>query len=430
MSVTYSPFMLNQVATGYSFVGKTMGLVLLYRAPQVGATTPNDLIGILGSLGFQEVSTSAVGGSPTYVRTTQAANLVQLSAGPPPVQAVVYGSDWNPIPVGPTAKPVYVAAALFYVQDTVGGVTNPWVMINPDPFDAVVYPGFKLTGDIQPDGSVTRQFFTYTIQGGATIPQDAVMMRSPGTIKWESSRVQHVYLFPQRVNWIPNPSFEAPGPWGWRSDGTMSEVTTGALDGRTYCHTTGKVMESIPVPIQKEYRLSAWVRSSVATIFNMGIWWVDEYYDLTELLLTRQPGDEWPMYATWTRYDAIVPSPDGATAVVPHFECDAAFDIDLTVLESTHAIHPYWDGDSDTGMPGDFCWQGDEAKSYSFWYNNRNHTAGRLFGEYVVDGQVAKLPALVFDWVPTGTSVYTHWNVLSPSDTRHPLKDWGSPVIP
>jgi len=81
-----------------------------------------------------------------------------------------------------------------------------------------------------------------------------------------------------------------------------------------------------------------------------------------------------------------------------------------------------------TGEGGDFTWQGTAHQSYSFWYNNRNIIAARLFGEYV-DGLVP-MKALVSEWVPTGTAIHTHWDVLSQYDTKHPLKDWAPGSVP
>jgi hypothetical protein len=31
---------------------------------------------------------------------------------------------------------------------------------------------------------------------------------------------------------------------------------------------------------------------------------------------------------------------------------------------------------------------------------------------------------LVYDCVPAGTSIYTHWDVLSTNDTKQPLADY------
>jgi len=170
------------------------------------------------------------------------------------------------------------------------------------------------------------------------------------------------------------------------------------------------------------------VRAVAGTKINLALVALDVAYNTLTTQWARQVGDEWKLYSTWQRIDCIFQPMDDVLAVVPHFEADGTFDLDMVLLEDSWAINDYWDGDSLTGMPGDFTWQGQVAQSYSFYYTNRRITAARLFGEYK-EGQVT-LPALISDWVPSGTTVYTHWDVLSEFDTKHPLEDWGSRTMP
>jgi hypothetical protein len=72
----------------------------------------------------------------------------------------------------------------------------------------------------------------------------------------------------------------------------------------------------------------------------------------------------------------------------------------LCLLEATEGLNYYSAGTSPQGFLG-LPWQGQEAQSRSFWYNNRYVTAARLFGDY--NGSVAP-PSLVSEWLPTGTS--------------------------
>jgi len=433
--IVYSAFMKAQMASGFSWTSQKMGVVLLYRSPTV--VSPGDDIGnpnyhspydtqsLLNLQGFQEVSTVA---SPTYIPYPGTGN--QQNAGPdtsvPGITSVVYGADYNPIPNTTGAKPVYVQAALFYVVGPVAGVTDPWVMITDEAFDAVVYPGFKITGPPDPtSGTPVRRFFSYAVRGTTVDITPAQILRSPGTLRWESSRLQHVYLLPQRVNYVPNPSFENVSPFGWRSDGTMTR-TVGGVDSASnyFMRTTGHVLESIPVPRSALYRFSAFVRKVNGTKVNLGLVPYDSTYRrLGGTVWVRAVGSEWPLYGTWTRYDGLIAAPDDAAAVVPRIEADGSFDCDLVLLEAVGALHPYWDGASVLGLTGDFSWQGTAHQSYSCWYNNRYQTAARLFGRYL-EGEITALPALVLDWVPTGTTVYTHWDVLSDVDTKHPLEDW------
>lgn len=87
---------------------------------------------------------------------------------------------------------------------------------------------------------------------------------------------------------------------------------------------------------------------------------------------------------------------------------------------------PYFDGDSTFAAPGDYSWYGGSeqaGKSYSLWYNNRKSVSARLFGRFIDDDMLytnrdEQLDSLLSEWVPTGTQVVPHWDVLKPGDTR------------
>lgn len=425
MTVTYNPFMLTQIAGGYSFAGKTMTMALLAHSVDVSVSTPNDIVGLIAAIGFQEISTATVGGSPTYARPTAQTlgDAILDATNRPGIHTVSYTADWVPIPIGTNDRAVYVDAAVWYIDDgtAVAGVTRPWVLIDDGPFGNVVAPGAKIT-------NATHHLFDYSVTGGVATPiNPEPTVQAPGSLDWQSARTQHIYLVPQRVNWMPNPSFEDTGNFGWRSDGTLTRVA-GALDGRFFGRTTGKKFESIPIPNQSAWRLSCYVRSVTGLKINIALVALDTGYNTVATQWARHVGDEWFLYSTWSRIDCIFQPMDDVVAVVPHFESDGAFDLDMCLLEDSYALNDYWDGASLTGMPGDFTWQGQVAQSYSFYYTNRHITAARLFGEYK-EGQVT-LPAMVSDWVPSGQTLNTHWDVLNANDTKHPLEDWGSRVMP
>jgi hypothetical protein len=160
------------------------------------------------------------------------------------------------------------------------------------------------------------------------------------------------------------------------------------------------------------------VRSGGATHVTLKLMCLDETYTQFAVIA----GKTRTLPSGWIRVDDLLSPADDATAVIPRIEADGSLDTDLVLLEGTEALHDYFAGDSVTGMPYDFGWQGVAHQSYSTYYCNRNTTAARLFGGYF-DGQVTK-PSLVLDWVPSGTSIYTHWDVLNVNDTKHALKDW------
>lgn len=95
------------------------------------------------------------------------------------------------------------------------------------------------------------------------------------------------------------------------------------------------------------------------------------------------------------------------------------------VEEGTLLDWPYFDGDSTYGADGDYGWYGTDGtgRSYSYWYNNKNAIAGRLFGRRVDDtalytSQDEQLDSMLSSWSPAGTAIIPHWGSLYPNDTQ------------
>ena len=134
-----------------------------------------------------------------------------------------------------------------------------------------------------------------------------------------------------------------------------------------------------------------------------------------------------PVINTWTRHSFVEKVPDNMAGSGFLVVSNGSFDIDLVLLEGSADLKDYFDGDSQTGISGDFSWQGVTHQTLSFWYNNRYLVGARLFGAYT-EGAIAK-QGLVYDWVPAGTSIYTHWDLTSIYDTSAPLVDFPSRTI-
>lgn len=406
MTTWFNPFFVNLLMEGaVTWSSATMGVALLHQTAVPSDTTPTSLAGLIAASGYQEVQVAG------YARQTQALN----SSVTGTVTKVVYGANF----ALNNTSPVFVEAAVWYLVGTYDTVVNPWIMISNDMFGNVVTPGAVLGSNETP-----KVLLSYAPSGSQIAVSRGTIVQSPGIPTWETSRVQHIWLKPQRVNWIPNPSFEAVSMFGWRSDGTLTRVV-GGVDGAAnhHGHTTGTIVESIPIPAVSRFRFSGFVRGGTVGTVHLDLVLLDSSYEEVGILST----DPLPLYTDWIRHDEIMPVPDDVTAVVPRIESSVPFDFDLMLLERGYALHDYFDGDSQTGMPGDFSWQGGQAQSYSFWYNNRFVTAARLFGGYQ-DGQVV-LPSLVNDWIPQDSAIATHWDVLSEQDTKHPLKDWSNRVF-
>lgn len=409
----FSDLAVARMRVGGSFTGYFRA-VFLTRAPaEIPSNAPPAIANLLGGLGYQEITGAAT--PRPQVQSSQTVVSGQTE--------VLLGSDINlPADIPPT----YIAAMAIIFDGTLDGVVNPWLLITDDSFGQVVNPGSTVATVMQSP----RILWTWSLRGsGPTANVDITwpgLVRSPGQVDWEPPRTQHVYLYPQRVNYVPNPSFEDVGLFGWRAHGTLTRVV-GGVDNplNAYGHVVGDRLESLPLLLTSKWVcISAYVRSAGATWVRLGL----SNYDNAWLPSSDRLSEQKPVVSTWTRLTFVTTVPDLMAGSGFLVTSNGNFDIDLTMLEQSAQLHDYFDGDSQTGILGDFSWQGVTHRSLSFWYNNRFLVGARLFGAYQ-DGLVAKT-GLVYDWVPAGTSIYTHWDVLSMTDTQQPLADFPSHVIP
>jgi hypothetical protein len=155
--------------------------------------------------------------------------------------------------------------------------------------------------------SIPKAIFSFVTRGsGATVTADmalGALVQSPGPTAWESARIQHVYLYPQRVNYLPNPSYEDVGGFGWRSDAALTRVVGGVDNAANYFgRTAGKVVQSIAVPTQGRMRFSIYVRKGTGTHVTLGLVCLDTSYNT----LTTVQGVQRPLYGDWARYDDLL----------------------------------------------------------------------------------------------------------------------------
>ena len=405
---TFSNFVLNEMDT-FAWTGRNIGLALLRQVPEeVPSDAPPALNDLVKAMGYQELAV------PGYSRQTLGATAVVSGA----LRSIAIGTG-SSFPVNITA-PAHVVAGVFYLVGTHAGIINPWLFVTDVCFGGVVTPGAKVAATGDP--SVV---FKYAIQGSTVIPAIGQIVQAPGPTTWEPSRLYHVYLAPQRINWVPNPSFEEVGNFGWRSNGAITRMV-GGVDhaANNFLRVASTRLEAIPAPTHNgPHRLSAYVRSATATWVQLGAVCWDINWDQGDVLGTQRP-----ISAGWSLIETLILVPDLVAGVSFLAVANGTFDIDLVLMEDHADLNAYFDGDSDSGMVGDFSWQGVAHQSYSFWYNNRQMVAARVFGEYV-EGLVKK-QGLVYDWIPVDASLATHWDVISVTDTPHPLKDWDTRTIP
>ena len=307
--------------------------------------------------------------------------------------------------------------------------------------------------------SNNRWLMQWTMSGaGQGNASEGEIVIQKGTPPFEAGRTQHVWMYPQRVNMICNPSFEA-GTSHWKSNGTLTRVTPG-IDSAYYGHLAGVaplVMESnaFPTRIRKEQGpgwtiqltargsgplkvgLVSWPAAYDETVVDWGP--VEESWTLTDSWITiRTLRRVWDVSSALLRLET-----QGTYLDIDHILCEPGW------LPANYNDWPYFDGDSLYGALDDYSWYGNKEraagtptrahKTYSCWYNHRRAVTGRLFqwsdpddegpGSIFTDEEVAA-QGMVYSWVPAGTPVQQHLDVLYPYDPQSAVPDVTGPLTP
>ena len=278
---------------------------------------------------------------------------------------------------------------------------------------------------------------------------------SKGVPPFEPARTQHVWMYPQRINMIANPSFEA-GTTHWKSSGALTRLSPG-IDSAFYGHMVGTVMESNtwPTRIRKD-RSEGWTIHLTARgdgELKIGLLSWPATYD--ETVVDWGPTQEvWDLNPSWVTVRTLRKLYDVSYAAL-RLETNGTFiDVDRICVEpgwlpANLNDWPYFDGDSLYGALDDYSWYGNKDrtagtptrahKTYSCWYNHRRAVTGRLFqwsdpddtgpGSVFTDEEVAA-QGMVYSWVPAGTPVYHHLDVLFPNDPQAAVPDVAGGVTP
>lgn len=298
------------------------------------------------------------------------------------------------------------------------------------------------------DGGYLFSYLTY-LENGSCNPQLGSISIGVPSLEWEDARAAHVWMFPQRVNYAVNPSFEASGqglqPYGWRSNATMTKERGGIRppqgmtpQSRQFCvRLTGsadpKIIESSVFPVQREaqgtwWSLEAAVSGQGQARIGMVLWPEDllqqstvyyhtGWFDLQssfEYETPASPTDEVINQGEFRVLKALVPSPEDTSQAMFRLEFEGTGDVwvDNVLVEPNEAQAGYFDGDWEFGQVGDYSWYtgtglqdvNDPHKTYSLFYNNRKALKDELFpieggGQYTA-----------VSWVPEGASVVPHWD--------------------
>ena len=223
-------------------------------------------------------------------------------------------------------------------------------------------------------------------------------------------------MYPQRVNYICNPSFEAINNKYWASNGTFQRVHSevGGFAGK---FTGGNlIIESNTFPIDKH--MGIWTIQMVIKgtgRLTVGLVHWSEEYSAT----SADWGDElWELSDTgFTTIKVTRECPEAVEGMLRlQVEEGEGVTIDKVLCEPGPLLDwPYFDGDEQYGALSDYSWYGTRGESFSFWYNNRRSIVSRLYAPSATTTE-----GLAYNWVPAGTEIIQHLDVLRPNDLKTP----------
>ena len=346
--------------------------------------------------------------------------------------------------------PVFATAFAFSVS---GGTDDGKVLMILQPEE----PFFMWGGD---DPNWTQlsnaeplfNFLETADTGDLSNPEVGAIAISVPVAGWESARAAHVWMDPQRINLVANPSFEATNGdfYAWRSANTVARVSGGV--GRTprqYCGEVSgagtKVLESLPFPAafySEWWSVEAFVQGSGDVRIGVLLWDTDMdpdnvYYQTTEWYsLTCSDPQGSPTAGEFTQISALIPNL-GEDMKEGQFRLEfapASADnkiwVDDVIVEPNAGRLGYFDGDWSLGMPGDYQWYGGglTPHSFSIFYNNRNNVERQLFGWYEADG--TKHEGSTDRLVPEGVRVVPHWDDIYSVKSQSWISDVYVPVVP
>jgi hypothetical protein len=425
----------------------TVGVALYRYAPVIDANDTRlqgvvHIADMASVTGFEEVNAST-----GYARFTGSCAPYVGSGGvtymlmPTPNDAFVV----------PAMSPSQVEALVFYDHTTL-----TVIMITDDVFtDTSVirggdwitsWPDTSISTSVTP-GSGNRWFIkwdTYPDATGAGAQfSEGPLQHRLTTPPYEVAHLEHVWMFPQRVNLVANPSFESPSGSGtkfWRSNGTMAR-TADTVQGYV-CHTTGTapiVMESNLAYYQSsEWSFQLLARGDGNIRVGLLFWTTtcdQVYVDWGPQDGTGAYTEVFALSGNFRLIRGFRMAPE-ARMVELRIETDGTtIDVDEVCLEPGIVSRDYFDGDSTYGIEGDFSWYepSQEGLTYSLWYNDQASISDRLFHQPSPTepgyGTSQAVQGLLYDWVPAGYQLQAHWGVLSVNDQITPPEDVGGTPV-
>jgi hypothetical protein len=407
---------------------------------------------------------------PRYTAVQTIANLAAIPGWSPPITpssstqavgtstagTVTYCIANNTFAMGGGWQPSTVVAAALVLEGTHSGTVDPVIYITDTPFEGGVVLDPADTLLARPSSAVAgnRPLFSWPVfitgQTTTVVTEGSVaVLEAPPT--YELAYTRHCWLYPQRVNFIANPSFEL-GTNHWRASGAVSRVQGnagrpaapggGAWYGR-FAGTGTVVAESNQFPlttrttVEDHWTIQAMVRGTGKLRVGL-LGWEPE---VTETRADWGDSEVWDLPADgWLHVYALRSSGETTTGMV-RFECNGGqFEVDNVLVEPDWLKDwAYFDGDSTYGARDDYAWYGGDARkgqTYSTWYNHKRAVTGRLFAwdidsdDFVITDEEVEAQGFVYKWVPAGVRVTPHLDVLYPEDIQEVISTVTGAVTP
>jgi hypothetical protein len=350
-----------------------------------------------------------------------------------------------------------VATAVFYTKGTktVSGIDylNPIMFATTQGIgELTVAHTDAVFGQMKTGVSAPNKQYIVSID--YTVPTDvkltpAFVLLYLSQPKWEPTRTQHLWIAPQRVNLIADPSFETTSLPMWRVGSetdlshspTISRVTGGLPStvrdycGHVSCSTVvgTTALESNYFPISGSYvSVSFFVRGT--GLLRFGIVYHNSSYDFMNYEYSEEsditlPSGNTDLTSGFIKKTALFNIPDNVVEGQFRLEFQGdEFWIDNVIVDPHEGQFDYFDGNSIDSISGDFRWVGSEENAnFSVWYNNYINSRNRLMGGYDDIDEVYK-PGFIEEWIPVGANVSDHWDVISSTTPNNWVGDMYYPI--
>ena len=347
------------------------------------------------------------------------------------------------------SSPIYLEAVAITLVGEFDGTVDPLLVVYRNVAPVLFTGSASHPGIISQSGDLATPWL-FDVDGYV---YPAPLQVSVPVINWESAHAVHVWMAPNRINYVANPSFESLGNgdllFGWRSNGSLDRVEGGVGPApRSKCaHLSGsaetKVLESNFFPATNERGFwSVEVAVSAPGTYRFGLLYWDSGMDPDDCYFSYKeetvyaPGSE---TGPFQRLTAVFTMPEEMWKVQFRLEFDGEECwADNVLAEPTESQAGYFDGEWELGQPGDFGWYNLERnpssvhRSYSTYYPERSKIGRYLFGYWKSqapgDNPVESRGA-AFRHVPENNQVVAHWDDINYFRIHSWTQDVKTPVV-